>query len=165
MAHTPPGLLRMFYRMFQRNGADPGGEFRAAMEECDRRGIPLVLGDRDVRITMQKLKESVRIVDLVKMLGRSMNTSNLTDDEREVLKSFVPGENIEQTAERLKTRRHVQAFVSVARRNFPDMAKILIEERDEYLCNSILKAPGKRVVAVVGMAHLEGIARNWDRKT
>lgn len=30
-------ILRMFYKIFQRQGADPGGEFRAAMEECDKR--------------------------------------------------------------------------------------------------------------------------------
>jgi len=43
----------------------------------------------------------------------------------------------------------------------PKVSQILFDERDEYLCHSILQAKGKRIVAVVGM---DGIEREWNKK-
>lgn len=131
------------------------------------RHIPIIYGDRDVQVTLRKLKENFSLGDLLKLLGRSMNTANLTEEEKEVMRNIGhnPMESIEEAAERLKTRKHVQQFTNVARRHLPEVTRILLDERDEYLCDSIIKAPGKRIVAVVGMAHMEGIAKNWDRKT
>ena len=47
----------------------------------------------------------------------------------------------------------------------PTMRRILIAERDVVLCEALKKAPGERVVGVVGKAHVAGIARLWDTDT
>jgi len=39
----------------------------------------------------------------------------------------------------------------------------VLHERDVILINSLQKAPGRKVVGVVGIAHLDGIVRYWDR--
>ena len=44
----------------------------------------------------------------------------------------------------------------------PFVYKPLLEERDIYLANNILGIKGKKVVAVVGMAHMDGIERIWE---
>merc|ERR1712039_1143672 len=40
--------------------------------------------------------------------------------------------------------------------------RVFIEERDQILAHAIKAAPGERVVAVVGLAHLAGIRRYWN---
>ena len=40
---------------------------------------------------------------------------------------------------------------------FPDVRAALIDERDRYLAQKIREAPGKKIVAVVGAAHVPGI--------
>lgn len=58
---------------------------------------------------------------------------------------------------------------------FPEFKKVLIDERDMYLTQSLHNAyqpkvtpdghilPA-RVVGVVGLGHVSGIKRNWDKK-
>jgi pheromone shutdown-related protein TraB len=41
----------------------------------------------------------------------------------------------------------------------PELKKVLIDERDLFLAHKIREAPGKRVLAVVGAGHLEGIRK------
>jgi pheromone shutdown-related protein TraB len=41
----------------------------------------------------------------------------------------------------------------------PAVKEVLIDERDRYLATRIFQAQGRRVVAVVGAGHVEGIAR------
>lgn len=39
-------IISMMYHLFSQLGFEPGGEFAAALEECDKRRIPVVLGDQ-----------------------------------------------------------------------------------------------------------------------
>src|SRR5699024_10797978 len=41
--------------------------------------------------------------------------------------------------------------------HFPRLKRPLIDERDQYLSQKIKEAPGKKVVAVLGAAHVPGI--------
>jgi len=43
--------------------------------------------------------------------------------------------------------------------SFPKLKKPLIDERDQYLAQKIRKAPGKKIVAVLGAAHIPGITQ------
>jgi pheromone shutdown-related protein TraB len=42
----------------------------------------------------------------------------------------------------------------------PTVKEVLIDERDRYLATRIYLAPGRKVVAVIGAGHVEGIERN-----
>eukprot|EP00966_Prymnesium_polylepis_P235926 5456382-Prymnesium_polylepis.2 len=39
----------------------------------------------------------------------------------------------------------------------------LIGERDAYMARSLLDSPGRRIVAVVGMAHMDGIETYFSK--
>ena len=45
----------------------------------------------------------------------------------------------------------------------PVVKAILIDERDQYLCEKIRSAPGEKIVAVVGAGHVPGIKKYWER--
>ncbi|CAE8605121.1 unnamed protein product, partial [Polarella glacialis] len=77
---TPPNMLEVFQEALEGNGPlldrllggllkaqqaalakifglQPGGEFRAALEIANDRGLPIVCGDRDIEETTSKLRE------------------------------------------------------------------------------------------------------------
>ena len=43
------------------------------------------------------------------------------------------------------------------KKQFPKIGEILIHERDQYLAAKIKEAPGKKVVAILGGAHVPGV--------
>jgi len=61
--------------------------------------------------------------------------------------------------EALKERRNVRNIMASLKSSLPEVYQALIGERDVYMSNSILKANGQKTVAVVGMAHMDGIER------
>lgn len=71
----------------------------------------------------------------------------------------------EQYIEKFKTKESVAQLVSLMRRVLPKVAQVMIDERDVILAESIRKAPGQRIVAVVGMAHMDGIEKNYLKRT
>jgi pheromone shutdown-related protein TraB len=42
-------------------------------------------------------------------------------------------------------------------KQFPKIGEILISERDQHLASKIKNAPGKKIVAILGAAHLKGV--------
>jgi pheromone shutdown-related protein TraB len=45
----------------------------------------------------------------------------------------------------------------------PSVKEVLIDERDRYLATRIFSAEGKKLVAVVGAGHMDGIVRTLER--
>lgn len=154
-------VITVLYKLFERQGFDSGGEFRAAIEECDRRGIPLICGDQDQQVTLAKMKDAFSLQDLARMLTSPTAAAHVKPEDLNVFE----GKSTEDIVESMKTRRHVSKLMGISRSAFPKVIEKLVDERDVILCDSILSAPGKRVVAVVGMAHMDGIQKNWNKKT
>src|SRR5690625_7944697 len=48
--------------------------------------------------------------------------------------------------------------------SFPKLKVPLIDERDQYLSQKIKEAPGKKVVAVLGAAHIPGIKEEINKE-
>lgn len=46
----------------------------------------------------------------------------------------------------------------------PTMRRVLLEERNLVLTDALLRAPGERVVGVVGKAHVPGIVKLWEEE-
>lgn len=57
----------------------------------------------------------------------------------------------------------LEMFLSEIGKSFPEIRRILIDERDQYLAHMIRSAPGKKIVAVVGAGHVPGIQSYWER--
>ena len=47
--------------------------------------------------------------------------------------------------------------------SLPEIRRILIDERDQYLAHQIRTAPGQKIVAVVGAGHVPGIREHWEK--
>ncbi len=51
----------------------------------------------------------------------------------------------------------LESAISEIRKEFPVIGDVLISERDQYLAYKIKKAPGRKVIAVIGGAHAPGV--------
>jgi len=59
--------------------------------------------------------------------------------------------------EALKQRKTVREIMSTLRNALPELYTALVAERDQYMARSILETKATKTVAVVGMAHMDGI--------
>jgi len=70
----------------------------------------------------------------------------------------------EADIEKMKNKDVLEMFLSEIGKSFPEIRRILIDERDQYLAQMIRSAPGKKIVAVVGAGHVPGIQSHWEQR-
>jgi pheromone shutdown-related protein TraB len=145
-------MLNLVLSAYQRQlglalGVMPGAELLEAARAARERGIPVELCDRDVRITLRRAWRAMRWwrrFVLVSFLLASLfeRPSLKEEDLRELRRQDVLSQLLRELGEA-----------------FPGLKSVLIDERDLYLAQKLLDAPGDRVVAVVGAGHVEGVRR------
>jgi len=141
-------------RLGDRLGVRPGMEMLAAVAEAERIGANVVLADREIQATLMRCYRSLGPLDRAKVLVVL------------VLLPFSAQEIDEAEVEKLKDREKMGDVMEAFAREMPALGTPLIEERDRYLMASIREAPGRRIVAVVGAAHVPGMTRELgDRKS
>jgi pheromone shutdown-related protein TraB len=128
-------------------GVLPGAELLAATRIAEEHGIPFVLCDREVRVTLQRAWRSAPF--LKKMLLVSSLLGSLFD-------------TTPVSEETLRAMRHQDALSTLLQElgeALPTLRLVLIDERDRYLAQTMQEVSGHRIVAVVGAAHVPGIRR------
>jgi pheromone shutdown protein TraB len=117
-------------------------EMSAALEECEKLNIPVVYGDRDQGETVKRVWSKLSTVGVAKML---MGVPSAVKDSGLDLSSLT-GRSDEEFAEMLKTREKTRSVVELLRRLSPEAARVLIDERDDILCDAIKNAPVCRLL-------------------
>ncbi len=135
-------------------GVMPGTELIEAAKVAEAEKIPLELCDRDVRVTLLRAWRLTPILKKGKLMASLImslfDDTDITEDKlKELKKSDVISELMAELGSAM-----------------PELKKVLIDERDTYLSEKIKQAPGRRIVAVIGKGHLEGISNALlqDRK-
>lgn len=128
-------------------GIQPGAELLAAAKAADNLNIPVELCDRDVRVTLRRAWKATSFFRkgyLMATLLASLFDKTELDEEKltELRNKDVLSEMMNEIGEALPAAKHV-----------------LIDERDIFMAEKIKATPGKRIVAVVGAGHMQGIQR------
>lgn len=138
-------------RMAKQFGIKPGQEMIQGIESARAIGAELVLADRDIQVTFARIWGGLGLWDKARLLaiifGSIFDTETVT----------------EESLESMKSRDMLDAILHDFTAEFPRLKRSLIDERDQYLAQKIKEAPGKKVVAVVGAAHVPGIVREIQR--
>ena len=140
-------------RIGERLGVKPGAELLAAVEAAREAGVPVALIDRDINVTLKRTWASLgwwrRITLLAGLVIGKGGEEPVT----------------EKTVEQLKDAPTLSDLLAELGREVPEIKGPLIDERDQYLASKMRdEGAGKRVVvAVVGAAHVPGIATNLDK--
>lgn len=143
-------LLNFLLSSYQRRlggklGVMPGSELLEATRTAERLGIPYQLCDRDVRITLRRAWSALSLLDKSKLLATALAASVQEQalDEAEL--------------RRIRQKDVLSELMNELGRVMPALKRVLIDERDGYLAQKILEAPGRKVVAVVGAGHVAGM--------
>jgi pheromone shutdown-related protein TraB len=122
-----------------------GQEMLQGIASAKETGAQLVLADRNIQVTFlriwRKLGNWEKCKLLFSLLFSFSNSKKTTvNDVNEILK-----------------KDNLDSLVGEMYQQFPSIAKVLIDERDQYLAYKIKGATGKKVVAVLGAAHVPGV--------
>ncbi len=134
-------------RLGAQTGMTPGAELLRAAQTAEALDIPVVLCDRDIRITLRRAWRNTPWLKkgyLVAALIASFFEKTELDEEKlaAMRKQDVLAELMSELGESL-----------------PHTKMVLIDERDLYMAEQIRQASGERIIAVVGAGHLEGIGK------
>jgi len=136
----------------------PGEEFRVASEEAHAIGAAVMLGDRDVRITLKRVWAALGAWEKVRFIWTLVVTGL----------ELPSGEDLKSLIEEMKNSDVLTEAIKEMARSFPSLLRPLIYERDEFLVVTTKLAATSmpsvsRVVAVVGAGHVEGMVANWEQ--
>ncbi|XP_040571909.1 traB domain-containing protein [Lepeophtheirus salmonis] len=158
-------------------GMAPGGEFRTAWREAKKiPGCLIHLGDRPIGVTLQRAIGALSLWQKIH-LGIHLLCTN---------ESFT-----KEDVEKCKEKDLLESMLEEMTGEFPALTKVFIDERDLFLAHS-LKIAGSHsllqhrrlntisphsdpplitgddpavVVGVVGLGHIDGILKVWDKVT
>lgn len=132
-------------RMAKQFGINPGQEMIQAINSAKEIDAEIVLADRDIQVTFQRVWRGIGIWGKMKLMT-------------ELLYSMFTDEEIsEEELEKLKTEDILTSMLNELKDSFPKLKNALIDERDKYLSHKIKNAPGEKIVAVLGAGHIPGI--------
>jgi pheromone shutdown protein TraB len=153
-----PFVTRLWGVLQRRLGEEIGGgvagaEMKVAASVARERQLPLFLIDDPIRATVMRLVQSLPFKERVQLLVGS------------VLGLFVPSRLVRQQVDQYAAS--PEEFTQALRQTSPTVARVLLDERNEHMADRLvtLRVQGYgRIAAVVGDAHLPGLASALGRR-
>ncbi|MDH5564351.1 MAG: TraB/GumN family protein [Nitrospirota bacterium] len=139
-------------RLGDKLGVLPGTEMLEAIRMAEKHNVPVILGDRDVRVTMRRAWRNTPF------FRKSLLVSSL------MLSIFDTTEVSEDEIRNLKKQDVLSEMMKELGTEVPTLKVVLIDERDRYLAKKIVESPGTRTVAVVGAGHVAGICQTIEQQ-
>ena len=139
-------------RLGSQLGVKPGAEMLAAIQASERINAELQLVDRDVKITLQRTWRGMPFWGRMKVFSQLLASL------------FIREEISKEEIEKLKESDALSEAMQMLADQSPDMKRILIDERDQFMAEKIRQASGKRIVAVVGAGHVKGLSLELERE-
>ena len=145
-------VLASFQRRMGKNvGVNPGDEMLAAMRVADELGIPSVMADRQIQITLKRAWAKNSFWGKCKLLATLLSSA------------FSKEDMSEQDIENIKEKNEMDSMMNELADFMPVVKEVLIDERNVYLAQHIWDSPGNSVVAVLGAGHLDGVVENLEK--
>ncbi|MFH1663206.1 MAG: TraB/GumN family protein [archaeon] len=135
-------------------GIKPGAEMIEAFNIAKEKGLVIELLDRDVQVTLKRALAFTGFKEKIKIL---MHIVSGFFKEQEVL-------SVERI-EKLKEKDVMTELMKELSDTAPTIKKVLVDERDLFIANRILASKSKKIVAVVGAGHVDGIKKALNEKT
>lgn len=147
-------LIHMMLAYVQNKFADemdikPGAEMIKAMEIAEMYGSNIALIDRDIQITLQRFWNKMGFIEKLKIFGGLIAAILGIGGTKDIDMNTITNQDV------------VSMLVEEFRNTSPNAVKVLIDERDAYMASNIIQLAkeGKKIVAVVGAGHKEGIQK------
>ncbi len=150
-------LMNLILSVIQKKiGADikilPGAEMLAAIKSAEKQKAKIALIDRDIQITLKRAWARARFMEKAELLS-------------EIIEGLLLKDKIdEKTIEEIKGKDIIAHMMEDFGKKMPNAKKVLIDERNIYIANKILALEGKKIVAVIGVGHIDGVKEHLKDK-
>lgn len=134
-------------RMGLQTGVRPGSELYKAVTTARELGIPVVLVDREIKTTLR------RVWSLTPWWRRLKLSAGLLESV------FETDKVTEEDLGKLREQDNLSSMMDEMGKEFPEVRQVMLDERDHFMVGRIRQAPGKRVLAVIGAGHRQGMTR------
>ena len=126
-------------------GVTPGQEMVAAINKAKSLGLPQVMVDRPISVTLRRAWAKNSPAGKMKLLSILFSSA--------FVKENVPADEIEN----LKKTSEMDQMMGDLAEYLPVVKEVLIDERDRYLATKIWACEGNRILVVLGAGHLMGV--------
>ena len=145
-------FMNLLLSSFQKKIADkfdikPGQEMINAISAAQTAGAQVIPADREIQTTLSRVWRGMGLWEKLKLTFSMVFSFGQAD------------EIAEEDIEKMKQEDILQSLLSDVKQAHPIIERALIDERDQFLAEHIRSAPGKKIVAVVGAAHVPGIKK------
>ncbi len=142
-------ILSSFQKKMGQNKVKPGDEMRKALEMARDKKLTVVAVDREIQTTLRRAWSNVGFLSKMYLVSALITSLFVKED--------VSTEKIEE----MKSEDILKDLFSQLPGRYDSIKNVIIDERDTYLAEKIRRAASlpsaKKIVAVVGAGHLQGI--------
>lgn len=151
-------LSNMQKQLGDKVGVKPGQEMIEAIKAAEEKQKPIQLLDRDLRITMKRAMKKITLKEKLKLLIQLFEAFIGTKTNKEA--EEITREKIEE----MKKEDMLNKLMNELGKEMPSIKEVLVDERDQYIAEQLKISPGKKILAVVGAGHLQGIIENLEKE-
>src|SRR3972149_10494485 len=144
-------LASLQKKIAQKFNINPGEDMLRAVAKAEELKSKIVLADREIRVTLLRTWRRMRFISKVKLLPEM------------ILSLFITEDITEEDIEKLKQQDALEIAMRAISDKLPEVKTTLIDERDQYMAHAIGRAPGRKIVAVMGAGHVAGVMNNLGR--
>ncbi len=138
-------LGKMQMEIAREQNVVPGEEMVTAFKKAGSMGIEVYLIDRDINETIERIK-TIPFFEKLKLF-------------LSVFYSIFPSRKKYSIEEMIKNEREM---IESTRKSFPNLARILMDERENYMAEKIKEIKKDKIVAFVGDGHIPGLKKIID---
>lgn len=169
---TLPGLLKWLqHEIGKEFGVMPGSEMRSAFRAARDYGLNVALIDRPVDVTFARMWGGMRFGERMRLLSYVLAAAGFfllkpLLGKRVHSLAGMMGESRELDMGKLERGEGVDDLMDLLKQQFPGVHRALVEERNVYMCNNILRIleSADTLVVVVGMGHSSGMKKLLESK-
>lgn len=175
--------VKGMYSKLESEGFKAGDEFAMAVKEGLAIGATIVLGDRDVEVTLRRLTKALTKTDIRKLFSSNSEVNSsmeslLPEGMRSQYEEtggtkemYVEKAEFQAFIETMKAKENVKTIMNGLKQTAPEVYQAMVAERDAYMGQGLdelditLKDNNvKNTVAVMGMAHVDGVEQYLESK-
>lgn len=154
-------------------GVAPGAEMKTALELAQKNKIQVAFIDQPLQVTLQRFSRSLTwkekgrfVMDLLSGLffpRRQLKKLGLGKEfgKRGVGTELGKGNLGKWDLKKVPDEKIISTLIQELKRRYPSVYRVLVEERNKYMVRQLVhllrKHPGKKILAVVGAGHKEGM--------
>ena len=147
-------------------GATPGDEMLTAIKEAKKRNLEVALIDQDIEITLSRFSKALSWKEKWMFLKDIFNS---IFRKKKVLAEYkelgLDLETLDLT--QVPSNKFITILTTAMKKKYPNIYRVLVSERNSFMVRTLVKMrkkyPEKKIIAVVGAGHVEGMEKEFLR--